>query len=208
MRQSDARSLVLFRPLAHAMKHTENFHFIAAHPVRHDEWGVSDDQFARLRRTAGAAEMWMRREHVGVIENSRHSFSRRARLSRPIAPACRAQCNRRWIRERGAPAPSSALSFPGSEFLAYARHFVISSEIAAIGGGVAGFDFCDLPRIQGDVILDGFGDEPIARAFGLFGEAIERVERRVVETHGKIADIGDSGLMRFVCNLMQPDARQ
>ena len=51
--------------------------------------------------------------------------------------------------------------------------------------------------------------EPIARAFGLFGELIERAERHFIKAHCECGGQGFSraclnGLIRFSCILLEP----
>ena len=86
-----------------------------------------------------------------------------------------------------APEWSSAASFPDREFFAKARHLAVARKVALFDGGDPGFDLFDLPSVEREVILDGFGHEPVARALGSLGEPVERPERRLRTV--KAADI-------------------
>lgn len=95
----------------------------------------------------------------------------------------RGRCSRRPLQGRAV----QRTLILGCEFLSYPSHIIVAGEVPAVGRGDAFLDLADLPSIQGDIVLDGLGGQPIARAVGFLGEPVKRVRRLLFEATVKAA---------------------
>jgi hypothetical protein len=71
------------------------------------------------------------------------------------------------------------------ELRTHAGNFIGGGKIVSLGRCNTRFDPFELPRIDGEVVLHGLGDEQIAGAAGHFSKPVEAAEPCVIELYGK-----------------------